>query len=67
MSKFAKIDVHSGDSLLFQEACGLIFVLFEKKDGGVKVDKKADRQLLLQLDAGEEFDREKVAAVAELP
>jgi hypothetical protein len=39
----------------------------KKKDEGVKVDKKADRQSLLQFDAGEELDREKVPAVAELP
>jgi hypothetical protein len=39
----------------------------EKKRGGLKVGEKADRQSLLQFDAEEEVDGEKVAAVAELP
>jgi hypothetical protein len=41
--------------------------LFGKKRGGLKVGEKADRQSLLQFDAEEEVDGEKVAAVAELP
>jgi len=39
----------------------------KKKEGGLKVGEKADRQSLLQFDAEEEVDGEKVAAVAELP
>ena len=40
-SNFAKIDVHNGDCLLFREACGLIFVLFGKKDGGNQSRQKS--------------------------
>jgi hypothetical protein len=39
----------------------------EKRRGKSKVDKKADRQSLLQFDAEVEVDREKVAVIAELP
>jgi hypothetical protein len=55
---------------LFQKTKTSIESLFgKKKDGGLKMERKAlsDRQSLLQFDAEEEVDREKVAAVAELP
>jgi 16S rRNA G966 N2-methylase RsmD len=39
----------------------------KKKGGGLKVEKKEDRQSLLQFDAEEEVEGEKVATVAEVP
>ncbi len=39
----------------------------KKKEGQLKMEQRADRQSLLQFDAGEEVDHEEVAAVAELP